>query len=256
MSEQMPSGQPMMPEPTLVHDVTYEHIYRGQVYKQFYVFLWVSVAFFIGAILPWNGRFATQGFSLWQALMLVFSTGCIWNAFQCIKGRRLTLWPILAVEIIGVLLVMLHYKDVQSQTEILRYRNLAAVQKQIDEAPASMGASDRIEYTGQLTDAYKGVNEAYDDGVFGSHVALFGFGSTYINSDVVKRAKAEAQLGMFGMGYHLTWLALAFVGLFMVGSMVFAVVTAKPKEDPAEARRRARSTPKKGEDEATEADKD
>lgn len=242
MAEQIQDGdQPMMPEPQPVFDVTYQHVYHGQVHKQIYVFLWISLALFVGALLPWNGEFGAEGMTLWQTIMLVASAGCMVNFWHSIKGGRLTLWPIILIEIVGVMFVLLHYRDVESQMQVLEYRNIAAAQAEFNALGPIDGVASEV-----FEKRLDGIRAAYDTteggegGVGGAFTAPFS--GLFVESDPEIRAKAEAHWGMFGMGFHLTWLALVFVAVFVVVSIGIAVATAKPKEDPAEARRKARAS--------------
>ena len=125
MSDQNENA-PEMPEPTPVFDVTYSHIYTGQVYNQFYFFLWISLAFFIGAILPWNGTFGAEGFTIWQLIMMVCSAGAFWSSIASIKSRRLTLWPVLSLEILAILFLLVHFRDVQATSAELQVQHQAA----------------------------------------------------------------------------------------------------------------------------------
>lgn len=249
-----------MPEPTPVFDVTYSHIYTGQVYNQFYFFLWISLAFFVGSILPWNGTFGPEGFTLWQGIMMVCSAGGFWACIASIKSRRLTLWPILSLEILAVLFVLTHFRDVQSTSSELMVQHQAAVQAEMD-AKADLKGKAAGNYQLMLQARMDSLPEIFPlqmGTVFGAP-----FGGMYLGNDMDNkpgekptRYMATTAWNSFGMGFHLTWISMFTLMIFMVISFITAFKNAKPKEDPKEARRRAREARAAGNDDGDDEGND
>ncbi|MFT7620423.1 MAG: hypothetical protein ACI97A_004080 [Planctomycetota bacterium] len=242
-----------MPEPTPVFDVTYSHIYAGQVYNQFYFFLWISLAFFVGAILPWNGKFGAEGFTIWQGIMMVCSAGTFWACIANIKSRRLTFWPVLSLEILAVLFVLTHFRDVQATSAELQVRHQAEIQAEIDDMPELSGKALGT-YQGMLQDRLRVVPEVFPltmGKVFGAPFKGMILGNDMDNKKGEKptRFMATTAWNSYGMGFHMTWLSMLTLTVFMLFSFVTAFKNAKPKEDPKEARRRAREAREAGSDE-------
>ncbi len=253
---------PEMPEPQPVFDVTYAHIYSGQVYNQFYFFLWISLAFFIGAILPWNGEFGSEGFTIWQMIMMVSSVGAFWTCIASIKSRRLTLWPVLTLEILAVLFVLIQYRDVQATSSELRMQHQAAVQAEMDAMPNLKGEAG-LKYR-ELLDA-KATALAGDaifpltaGKVFGApiHGMIMGKNTDLDDDELPTRYMATTAWNSFGSGFHMTWIAMASLTVFMLISFFSAFKNAKPKEDPKEARRRAREARASGGEDEDKDDKE
>ncbi len=251
MSDQNQNA-PEMPEPTPVFDVTYSHIYMGQVHNQFYFFLWISLAFFVGAVLPWNGTFSDGGYTIWQFVMIIASAGAFWASMASIKSRRLTLWPILTLEIHAILFVLVHFRDVQANSSYLELRHKAAIQAEMDAMPNLQGEaqsdyrrilSERMEFVGDVFPLKMG-------NVFGAPVQGLILANDFDNEpgDPPTRFMASTAWHSFGMGFHMTWLSMIALTGFMVISFVSAFKNAKPKEDPKEARRRAREARESGSD--------
>lgn len=239
---------PEMPEPTPVFDVTYSHIYMGQVHNQFYFFLWISLAFFLGAILPWNGAYGDEGFTIWQMIMTVASVGAFWSAMASIKSRRLTLWPVLTLEILAILFVLVHYRDVEATSGELKMHHRAAIMAEIEGIPANMNDSAKYDYKRFLEARYDSLDDVYPltmGKVFGAPVSglLLESDTEKANKDGQEqptRFMAHTAWNSFGSGFHMTWISMLALTLFMLFSFVTAFKNAKPKEDPAEARRKAR----------------
>lgn len=243
MSDQNDNA-PGMPEPTPVFDVTYSHIYAGQVYNQFYFFLWISLAFFIGAVLPWNGVFGHEGFTIWQGIMMVCSAGSFWACIASIKSRRLTLWPVLSLEILAVLFVITHFRDVQATSAELELRHQAAIQAEMDSMP-ELGGAAMGTYKNMLQTRMDAVENVFPLKM--TNVFFAPFQGLFLANDMDNKDEEEPTRYMattawnsYGMGFHLTWLAMITLTVFMLLSFVSAFKNAKPKEDPKEARRRAR----------------
>ncbi len=246
MSDQFENA-PEMPEPQPVFDVTYSHIYTGQVYNQFYFFLWVSVAFFIGAVLPWNGVFGNEGYTIWQLIMMVCSVGAIWSSIASIKGRRLTLWPILSIEILAIVFLLVHFKDVKATSVELRLHHKVAIQQEMDSMP-ELPAGAAAKYKQLLMDRMAAVSDP--EKIFpltAGNVLGAPFSGMLLASDTDNKPGADPTRFMattawnsFGSGFHMTWIATLSLTFFMLISFFTAFKNAKPKEDPKEARRLAR----------------
>ena len=248
-------GETPEPQPMLVYDISAQHVFEGRVFKQFYVFLWGSVAFLVGAILPWRGDTAAPNF--FQAVMIVASIGCVFNAWQSIRARRLTFWPILAVEFLAVFLLFLQYDHVTDVRDATIQMRREAAQARIDNPPAEVMGPAIVDYKNQISAEYNEWKATQD---WNFMDIAFGAVTTFRSAGTPERKKFDAAWNSFGTGFHFSWFTTAFLFIFVVGSVVFAVITAKPKEDPKAARRRARSggdgdKPAGGGDDAARAEK-
>ena len=219
-----PEGaQPEMPAPQPVFDVTQEHFVRpGGVFPQMYLFLWVSIAFVIGAILPWA---ADGSMVILQPILLVAAIGATWMSASAIRWRRLSTTSIFMVEFLAFVFLFLYFGEVKDQeayhviTE--RERIVAAnVQEEID----------------HYNNVIKPMSEWGFMTISVNAIPATLFGD--IGSE--DRKLFDHAWSQFGIGFHMSWITTAFVGLFMLFQIVKGFKSAKPKEDPAEARRAAR----------------
>ncbi|MCA9320742.1 MAG: hypothetical protein KDB53_08410 [Planctomycetes bacterium] len=228
---EMSGGKPAQVEPQPVFVVNTHHVYAGTVFKQFYVFLWFMIAFVIGCLLPWKGADHGGSWSLLQLLLLVCSVGCVWNGVASIKSNRLTFWPVLGVEILALILIFVHFDLTNRVESDAAAAQLKAINAQTLVGGPSMGA--------ELSKQFNELKNATSWGIGDLFLCpLNGYLTDYGSPE---RAKALRAYNSFGVGYHFTLWSCALLFFFVIGSIVFAVVTAKPKEDPAEARRRQRA---------------
>lgn len=235
MSDQIEEQAPQMPEPIPVFDVSKDHIYYGKVFKQYYVFLWCCVAYLIAAILPWDGGSDRMG--VLQSIFAVFAIGGIFNCWSSIRSRHLTFWPIMIIEIAALCFVGGHFKmvDVRNTGE---YKLAAAeINKQISNVPVGMTKIQEGIRDEALRAQFAETKKNYEWSLATVITAPIKMVS---ETDAKKRAPYEFAYNRFGAGFHLMVLTMVFLFVFMIGSIGMAVATAKPKEDPAEARRKAR----------------
>ncbi|MEE9394793.1 MAG: hypothetical protein V3W41_20080 [Planctomycetota bacterium] len=228
MADQQDMGS--IPQPQPVYDVTFQHVYvPGQVFKQFYLFLWVAVAMIVGTVLPWRGLGEPQLPNLLQAILLVFAIGATWTGIASIKSRRLTLWPFLTLEIVAVICLLLQYRavtDHRDQDLFTHQETATQIRKDLDDQdPRAIAIFDAFEL------ARDNANWGVVDLITGHFDTMGG------QVDPAVRAKHEGAWGSFGTGFYLTSLAVIFMVVFILGSVVVAVMKGKPKEDSKPVRR-------------------
>ncbi|HGY92968.1 MAG TPA: hypothetical protein ENK43_17530 [Planctomycetes bacterium] len=232
------SKAPEMPEPTPVFVVNSQHIYTGRVHNQFYIFLWFSVALVLGCAFPWKGVGLGGGWTALQLGLLTGAIGCTWACIANIKSGRLTFWPILALEIVAVVVLYAHLDMTQRQ----EYAQRDAALKAINAEPVPMnvvGKAARMDWQAQKSLRFKTTKEVHSWGL--GDLFLSGL-AVYIEKDQTSldRKRLDRVNEVFGTGFRFTVWTVSLLFLFVIASIVFAIATAKPKEDPSEARRRAR----------------
>ena len=234
-----------MPEPQPVFVVNSHHIYSGTVFKQFYVFLWMSLAFAVGCAFPWGGEATEGGYTVTQLILLVCSIGCVWSSIASIKSNRLTFWPVLGLEILAVMLIFLNF-DLVKNAELERADvEIKQVQQQMSAQPNNADLKARETELREVHYGW-GLGDLFTCG-FASYLTDYG---------TTERAISERCFNNFGVGFHLCLWTCAGLLIFVIGSIVFAIVTAKPKEDPAEARRKARAESRLGSKPSDKSDDD
>lgn len=67
----------------------------GTVYPQFFVLLFLNIAFLFGAILPWGGEKITGLYGYPGAVVGFVSVGAVIASLSSIYSRRLVIWPTL-----------------------------------------------------------------------------------------------------------------------------------------------------------------
>ena len=67
----------------------------GSTYPQFFVLLFLNIAFLFGAILPWGGEKITGLYSYPGAVVGFVSVGAVIASLSSIYSRRLVIWPTL-----------------------------------------------------------------------------------------------------------------------------------------------------------------
>lgn len=218
-------------------------VWPGKVHAQNWMFLWFGVAYLIGALLPWSGRLEAdyllkdgtieqaanyhrlvgnrvadpsrpapeqvihvypEGVGIAQVLMLLLAIGLVITGISNIWNRKLTLWPTLLAWLVAF---------------VLLYFSVALkVDPNLIDVVRHMGMRHIGETFGAL---------------FSNLGGLFNGKST---------PEMDAILGRVGVGWYVTMITEIFVILFIVGSVVMGIVTAKGKDEgkPAPARKPGR----------------
>lgn len=251
MSEQNGGAQqPEMPQPTPVYDVTFQHFYSGQVFKQLWIFFYIGVAFLVGAILPWEGSavgtYPWHAPGLMQAVLIVFGLACVIGGYAGLKGRRPALTPLMLTEMLSIMFIAIF---------AFQATNKGDVDPESDPRLASI-----VSEMSALADSGQEGGERYNE-LDAQRIAIYEGGS--VIKDIVTgpfttltepQGSADRQQFLqswhtFGSGFYLTVLTSIFTLVFMAITIAGASKANKVQKEAAAAERSARrsSTLKKDE---------
>ena len=247
---QEPAPTPAMPEPSPVFQVnSADHVWTGNVFKQQYVFLWISVAFLLGSILAWPGPKVEARMGLMQGVLCLFSIGAVWASIVGLRGRRVLIGPVFMLEIIALIAICVFYGHQKGLNRVDRKQALDGINAQIRQANAS---GDVDGATNLRNVVFKEAQGTFDWGVtdlvMGPLRSARGApvkGEDEDKADFREReltfARHSVAWNRFGAGFYMTALAMIFFAVFFAVSIFGAVKSSKQqKEDPKDARRRAR----------------
>jgi uncharacterized membrane protein len=246
MSEQVNGGaqQPEMPQPTPVFDVTFQHFYSGQVFKQLWIFFYIGVAFFVGAVLPWEG--SAVGEHPWhapgmmQAILIIFSLACVIGGFVGLKGRRPAMTPLMFTEMIAIMFVAIFaFQATNKDSDPENDPRLAAIESEM--AGLSNTEPRWIELNADRDAIFEGKSILKD-------IFVGPFSTMTMPPSDPERQQFLESWHTFGTGFYVTALTSVFTLIFMVITIMGASKANKiRKEEMAEQRSAARraNTPKK-----------
>ena len=222
-------------QPIPVFDVSCDHVYHGGVPKPFFVFLWASVAFVIGALLPW-GSDPEAPMGLLQVFVLLGGLMGVWGSLMGIRGRRLSMGGVMMAELIALIAILFFAKWTLQEYKSPEVQRLTTVRAQLQiqhDALAASGAPksqlnnivDQFNTAGTELSGAREASVMCD--VLEAPIAVFT-----TNPDTPERRALMSAWNTFGTGFYTVAVDMIFVGIFLLFSVVMAMTKGKKKEEP------------------------